>query len=344
MLLLLLLLLLFKCCKFHPNGNYIATGSCDRSVRLWDMLNGQCVRLFTGHKVQQISTYEPSNRPFLGPPVSQCPDYSETSLWKKINLPTKDSRKLQHSVQNSPPKEDTLLTIGRNGWYYSERGCLISGLVSLYHFPSLFLQQGAVLALNFSPDGKYLASSGKGVLIREVSSFQGWNDYWDILSIQRTFWTQNMFGTTCRVVVLEVILYRIFVGRFVLFWGCPSLAIELNFRESRLKLLKLFMLKSWPKSLSILAQILPKSHSILAQILPKFHSGVDQRILVWDIASASQVIELKGHTSTVYQLAFSRDSTLLASGGMDNCINLWDATNFEELAKSMNSSKGCVCC
>ncbi len=40
-----------QCCQFHPNGNYIATGSCDRSVRLWDILSGQCVRIFTGHKV-----------------------------------------------------------------------------------------------------------------------------------------------------------------------------------------------------------------------------------------------------------------------------------------------------
>ena len=36
--------------KFHPNGNYVATGSCDKSVRLWDVINGNCVRIFTGHK------------------------------------------------------------------------------------------------------------------------------------------------------------------------------------------------------------------------------------------------------------------------------------------------------
>ncbi len=63
---------------------------------------------------------------------------------------------------------------------------------------------------------------------------------------------------------------------------------------------------------------------------------------MWDIPSASQVIELKGHTAAVYQLVFSRDGTLLASGGMENCVKLWDAANFEEHAKSMNSAKGCV--
>lgn len=39
-----------KCLQFHPNSNYIATGSSDRTVRLWDVLNGQCVRYYTGHK------------------------------------------------------------------------------------------------------------------------------------------------------------------------------------------------------------------------------------------------------------------------------------------------------
>jgi WD40 repeat protein len=41
-----------QCLQFHPNSNYIVTGSCDRSIRLWDILSGNCVRLLTGHKVR----------------------------------------------------------------------------------------------------------------------------------------------------------------------------------------------------------------------------------------------------------------------------------------------------
>lgn len=42
------------CTRFHPNSNYVATGSSDRTIRLWDILSGNCVRIFTGHKVRRI--------------------------------------------------------------------------------------------------------------------------------------------------------------------------------------------------------------------------------------------------------------------------------------------------
>lgn len=43
------------CTRFHPNSNYVVTGSSDRTIRLWDVLNGNCVRIFTGHKVRQAT-------------------------------------------------------------------------------------------------------------------------------------------------------------------------------------------------------------------------------------------------------------------------------------------------
>ena len=39
--------------RFHPNGRYIATGSSDQTCRLWDIQNGQCVRLMPGSKVRR---------------------------------------------------------------------------------------------------------------------------------------------------------------------------------------------------------------------------------------------------------------------------------------------------
>lgn len=36
--------------QFHPNSNYVASGSSDMTVRLWDCVTGSQVRLMTGHK------------------------------------------------------------------------------------------------------------------------------------------------------------------------------------------------------------------------------------------------------------------------------------------------------
>ncbi|SCZ89531.1 BZ3500_MvSof-1268-A1-R1_Chr9g10444 [Microbotryum saponariae] len=39
-----------QCVRFHPNSLYIATGSSDRTCRLWDVQKGTCVRVFVGHR------------------------------------------------------------------------------------------------------------------------------------------------------------------------------------------------------------------------------------------------------------------------------------------------------
>lgn len=36
----------FQCIAFHPNGNYLATGSSDHSVRLWCTTSGKLMRVF----------------------------------------------------------------------------------------------------------------------------------------------------------------------------------------------------------------------------------------------------------------------------------------------------------
>lgn len=43
---LIILFTFSQCIAFHPNGNYLATGSADHSVRLWCATSGKLMRVF----------------------------------------------------------------------------------------------------------------------------------------------------------------------------------------------------------------------------------------------------------------------------------------------------------
>jgi WD40 repeat protein len=52
----------------------------------------------------------------------------------------------------------------------------------------------------------------------------------------------------------------------------------------------------------------------------------DQSIRLWNVASGEEVLTLRGHTHWVRTVAFSSDGTSLASGGVDGTARIWTAT------------------
>ncbi|MDE0635076.1 MAG: WD40 repeat domain-containing protein [Candidatus Poribacteria bacterium] len=53
----------------------------------------------------------------------------------------------------------------------------------------------------------------------------------------------------------------------------------------------------------------------------------DNTVRLWDTATKTERVILKGHTEKIDALAFSHDSTMLASGSFDNTIQLWNVQN-----------------
>jgi mitogen-activated protein kinase organizer 1 len=57
----------------------------------------------------------------------------------------------------------------------------------------------------------------------------------------------------------------------------------------------------------------------------KFAScGGDKTVFVWDVASGQIIRRLQGHFGKVFSVAFNQDAQILASGGFDAKVMLWD--------------------
>ena len=50
-------------------------------------------------------------------------------------------------------------------------------------------------------------------------------------------------------------------------------------------------------------------------------------IILWDVATREEVRWLRGHTNTIWALAFSPDGKTLASGSADQTVKFWDTAS-----------------
>jgi WD40 repeat protein len=61
---------------------------------------------------------------------------------------------------------------------------------------------------------------------------------------------------------------------------------------------------------------------------------------VWDAQSGREPLTLKGHTGTVFSVAFSPDGLRIVSSSSDRTVKVWDAQSGQErLPKNDGQSK-----
>ncbi|CAN2040567.1 jouberin [Candidatus Magnetomoraceae bacterium gMMP-15] len=276
---------------FSPDGQILASGSWDKTVKLWNVNNGYLIKTFKGHKLG------------VGD-VAFSPD------GKLLASGSRGTNVIIWNIKKSKPIK-TLRTGGVTSVAFSSDGKLLAtgGLnnpVKLWRVrsgKSLKTLEGHVLyigSLAFSPNGKFLASGSydkeaklwnvkTGKLIR---TYRGHSDYVAAVAFSPDGKFLASAGNDECIKIWDV-----YSGWHLKTLECDSSVRAVIFTQDGL--------------------FIVTGHE-------------DAMIRLWDVKTGKLIKTLKGLSDPINSLAFSPDGKFLASATEDKILRLW-INNFDSL-------------
>lgn len=287
----------FYSVDFSPDGQFIASGSSDETVKLWDIKNQKLLHTFEGHTNIVYSVAFSSDGRFL---VSGSKDGS-IKLWdiknKKLVLTFENDSVSVLSVAFSP---DGLFIA--SGSYSTVKLWDIVNQRLIHTFES-DSNTSRFLSVTFSPDGRFIAS-GSG----DLSNNKHIVSLWDIQSKELAYAFDGHAQEVYSVAFSPD-------GQYVAS-GSGDKTIKLwNILERRL----LFTFEGLSKNVLSVA-FSPNGRFIASA------SG-DNTVILWDIQNKIMIQSIEGHFINVRSVVFSPDGRLIAFGSFDGTITLWDIQN-----------------
>ncbi|HET6974680.1 MAG TPA: AAA-like domain-containing protein [Pyrinomonadaceae bacterium] len=286
--------------SFSPNGKTLATGSVDRTVKLWDLDSGKYLRTILGHGGWVTALHFSADGRYL---LSGDAD-GLIKVWDMTirELPVWPDQKAKSIAETAFTPAQKLIAIGRTAEGQLNLWDLSNGkvLFDLGHSNSIdraafstdaslvALAVGSQLRVYSVATGNLIstrATSGNGVYSVEFSP-----DGTSVLSCDRDG---------------NIIVSTVANG------GSEA---SLNSGNGYYR-----------------AVFSPDGKLIAS-------ADQDGQIRIWNLASQKIDKTLRGHTSVVKFISFSPDGKLLASAGEDNTVRIWDLSSEQELQVPIHSS------
>jgi WD40 repeat protein len=287
--------------RFSYQGNFVASSSSDRTIRLWDVHTGNMIYIFKDY-VAPVSCIAFSKNDQLLASTSD----NQIVIW---DLKTKE-KIVQQMVEPMItellfPDHETLYAKDIDDvtwqWKISDSKLIHLDAPDSIEFPQsnddwLKAQTGhqsGILSLAISPHGKFLASANMNGTIR----------IWDLKNGCLKLWLKGHDGIVSGLSFID--------NSTLISCGNDETIRKWNMHTGE-------SLRFWHGHNNYINDIAYSPHS---QYIAT--ASNDKTIALWD-TDANLFTTLNKHTDWVRTLCFSNDGKLLASGGRDNKIIIWD--------------------
>jgi WD40 repeat protein/serine/threonine protein kinase len=277
---------------FSPDGRWAISGSLDKTLRLWDVRTGRCVRGFEGHTAGVCSvSFSPDGRWAISGSLDMM-----LRLWDVQTghcVQTFDGHtEGVYSVCFSP---DARWAISGSGDHTLRLWDILSGrCVRTFEGHPFDGHTSKVTSVCFSPDGRWILSGGVGAQLL----------LWDV---ETGHFIRDFEGHT--VEVFSVCFTP--DGRHALSGSTAPTLCQWDIESGRC--IRAF---DKPTEIAWSVCITPDGRWAL--------SGREETLCMWDVGTGHCLRTFQGHTARITSVCCSFDGQLALSGSMDKTLRLWE--------------------
>ncbi|MGG6270276.1 NB-ARC domain-containing protein [Leptolyngbya sp. AN03gr2] len=292
---------------FSPS-NQILASSASRSVCLWDVQTGQCVRSLQGYASRIFSIA-------FSPDGTRLISGSEDQLIRIWNVET---GQLLHCLKGHTD-EVRSITVHPSGQWFASAGCdrtiRLWDIVSGQCLGKTEAQDATLHSIAFSPNGEQLISSSDRAI-----------QIWTVMLARSTepdrlnyccslFLQQTLQGHTAPIRSIAVCANGDYFAS-----GSNDHTIRIWSLKTGECLRTLYGHTSW---ISALCFATSGEEYLLAS------GSEDQSIRLWDSRTAACLQSLQGYSNGIWSIACNPHRSQFVSGGQDRLVRLWDSVTGE---------------